>query len=171
MGKYTINDVISYGSHGVCKIMDLTNNVVAGRQRQYYVLKPLHDNKATVFVPVDNPKLLNKFRPLLSRDDIYSLIDRSVTEKPRWHNEDTSSRNDYNGIFEEATLDGMLWMIKILHPKREERKSIGKRLCVTDENLMKKAEKILYGELSYVLNIESHEVWPFITNRLNQITN
>ena len=171
MQEYVINDVISYGTHGVCQITDMTNNIVAGKERRYYVLKPINDPKATVFVPTDSQKLLDKFRQLLSPDEIHSLIDRSATERPHWVNDENTPKDDYQHVFSDNSLDGPLWLIKTLHPKREERKNAGKRLCVTDENFMKKAEKLLYGELSYVLNIEPHEVWAFICNRLGETTN
>ena len=56
------NDTVVYGVHGVCKIDDITKKEFMGSQKEYYVLKPISDSAATLYVPIHNEKLLEKMR-------------------------------------------------------------------------------------------------------------
>ena len=42
----------------------------------------------------------------------------------------------------------------------------GKKLRSSDEQIMQRAEKLLYGEFAWVLGIEPKEVVPFIRQRI-----
>ena len=50
-------------------------------------------------------------------------------------------------------------------PPTEQQKN-GRRLHITDERFMKEAEKMLYEEFAYVLNIRKDQVLPFILNQV-----
>ena len=49
-------------------------------------------------------------------------------------------------------------MIKALYFHKNKRESEGKHLYLSDERFFKEAERILYDEFQYVLNIKKDEV-------------
>ncbi len=57
-------------------------------------------------------------------------------------------------------------MIKALHFHQQEQQKKGRRLHISDERFMKEAEKMLYEEFAYVLNIRKEEVLPFILQQV-----
>ena len=57
-------------------------------------------------------------------------------------------------------------MIKALYFHQREQQKNGRRLHITDERFMKEAEKMLYEEFAYVLNIRKDQVLPFILNQV-----
>ena len=61
---FQVNDVIIYGTQGVCKIADTEEKMVSGKRKTYFVLKPVSDRGATIFVPTDNELVLKKMRRL-----------------------------------------------------------------------------------------------------------
>ena len=74
-GKY---DFVHYGAYGVCQVEDI-RPIRFGPdtpRREYYVLKPISQDGASIFVPADNLKLMSRMRPVLSEEE----IDRRVRE-------------------------------------------------------------------------------------------
>ena len=71
---FQVNDMIVYGAHGVCRIAEIEERDFNGSSIEYYILKPVYDEKATIFVPVLNDRLTAKMRRVLSKDEIEALI-------------------------------------------------------------------------------------------------
>ena len=44
---YQINDMILYGTEGVCKIDSIVTKELAGEAQEYYVLKPVYSEDAS----------------------------------------------------------------------------------------------------------------------------
>ena len=72
---FQVNDVIVYGSAGVCRITAMEEKSISGSRKTYFVLKPIHDPTATIFAPTDNAHVLQKMRRLLPKAEIDRLID------------------------------------------------------------------------------------------------
>ena len=58
-------------------------------------------------------------------------------------------------------------MIRELYIHKKKKKKNGKKMHLSDEQLMKEAERLLYSEFSLVLNIRADEVPKFISSRIN----
>ena len=58
-------------------------------------------------------------------------------------------------------------MIRELYIHKQEQLKNGKKMRLSDEQLMKEAERLLYSEFSLVLNIRADEVPKFISSRIN----
>ncbi|MBR2714935.1 MAG: CarD family transcriptional regulator, partial [Ruminococcus sp.] len=59
---FAVGDTVIYGSVGVCKISDITENKLTGVVRKYYVLKQIDSYESVIYVPVDNEKLTSRMR-------------------------------------------------------------------------------------------------------------
>ena len=81
---FQINDTVMYGVHGLCKIEDITMKEFMGSQKEYYVLKPISDLTATLYVPMHNEKLLAKMRRILSKEEVYQLIETMPQKETIW---------------------------------------------------------------------------------------
>ncbi len=53
MQRFLIGDTVSYGIHGVCLVEDIKTMDFGAAGEMYYVLKPIYDNKSTVYVPCE----------------------------------------------------------------------------------------------------------------------
>jgi hypothetical protein len=62
MQVFQISDVIVYGTQGVCRITEIEEKTIGGVKKSYYVLKPVHDNGATIYAPTNNEAVLKKMR-------------------------------------------------------------------------------------------------------------
>ena len=63
---YHVQDTVLYGQSGVCRIADIAEKDVGGGLRAYYVLQPVFEESATIFVPVGNEALTAKMRRVMS---------------------------------------------------------------------------------------------------------
>ena len=58
---FRVNDVVIYGSQGVCEITGIEERQISGEMIKYYVLKPRNDSGATFYVPTWNEKAWGKY--------------------------------------------------------------------------------------------------------------
>ena len=61
-----VNEYVNYGCQGICKIEDLRFMKFGSVGHDYFVLKPVHQENASIFVPADNQNLLARMRPILA---------------------------------------------------------------------------------------------------------
>lgn len=162
-----VNDVIIYGSQGVCKIVDITEKSMTGAKKKYYVLKPVADQGATIYAPTDNAHVLKKMRRLLSEAEINQLIDSMPAETGIWVKNDNDRKEIYKQILAGGNHVELIKMIKAIYAHKKERETEGKRLHMVDGHFFKDAEQILYNEFQYVLHLNSKdELMQYIVNRL-----
>lgn len=152
---FQINDVIIYGTQGVCKIAGTEEKTVSGKEKSYFVLKPVSDPGATIFAPTDNELVLKKMRRLLTKDEIHKLIDSMPEEDVVW----IGNENERKELFKRILVKGdhleLIRMIKAIYIHKTQREAEGKRLHMSDERFFKDAEQILYDEFRYVLDLGS----------------
>ncbi len=163
-----IGDTVLYGATGVCSVEGMTEREIGKEKKQYFVLKPLAQDKCTVFVPADNEALLKKAKKILSREEIYAVIDSVQPEPDIWEENEIKRREQFGEIIHSGDRKKLMLLIRSLYNRREERRAEGKRLHITDERFMSEAERLLYDEFSAVLGIKQDEVVEFIINRINQ---
>ncbi len=166
---FQVNDVIIYGAQGVCKIIGTEEKSVSGKKRAYFVLKPVSDKGSTIFVPTDNEFVLKKMRRLLTKDEIYKLIDSMPEESALWVQNENERKELYKTILANGDHVELIQMIKAIHAHKVQREAEGKRLHMSDERFFKDAEQILYNEFQYVLNLgNKDELLSFIFARLEK---
>ena len=93
-----INDTILYGSEGVCTVVDIVERDFGGKAMQYYVLKPVYNNSSTIYVPVHNEALTAKMRRILSKEEIYDIIQAMPGEESMWIEDENERKEKYKEI-------------------------------------------------------------------------
>ena len=72
--EYTPNEYVSYGTSGVCQIVSVEQRSFDGEHEEsYYKLRPVGNGNSTYYVPVE--RAADRLRPLLTKEQIYGLID------------------------------------------------------------------------------------------------
>ena len=88
---FQVNDMVLYGTNGVCRVVDIDERDCGGRMVEYYILKPIYASNSTVFVPVNNEKLTSKMRYVLTKEEIDAKI-RAIPEVQEEWMEDERER-------------------------------------------------------------------------------
>lgn len=161
-----IDSTIIYGSNGVCKLIDIREERFSNKKSKYYILKPINNDKSIIYMPADKPELLDKVRQVLSMYEIYELI-KTVPEKETIWIDDEKKRSEcYKTILESGDHEEIIKVIKTLYTHKHELAKSGKRLHISDEKLMQRAENLIYEEFAFVLKIKREEVINLIEKQI-----
>lgn len=160
---YEKGNMVMYGSEGACKITDITEtsfNDKSGLKR-YYVLTPISNQGVKVYVPCDNEALTSKMKKILSYSEIKDILssDKSDCE---WIDDSRMRSRFFKDILNSYDREKIIGLAKLLCRVKAGRTDIPKKLCTSDEELLKKLKKILYSEISLTVDITEDEVVPFI---------
>lgn len=165
---FKVDDIVTYGMNGVCKIVGTEEKNLLGTKKDYLVLKPLSSDKSTYFVPVDNENLMGKMKRLLSEEEIKLLIASVPEGKSLWIDSERERKEYYKKILTDSNHLELMQMINSIYIEKEEREKKGKKLHMSDERFLKDAEKILYDEFQYVLNISGQDLISYIVSRMKK---
>jgi len=165
---FKINDYVFYGATGVCRIADLRLVELGGAGGQEcYVLKPLSDATTSIYVPTSNEEILAHIRLVMSKDQIYDLIDQMPEEGTVWISNERERSKAYYAKINSCDSRNLIQLIKTLYIEKNHH-SKSKRLGTIDSKIMGTAERLLYEEFGFVLGINPKEVLPFIQARIPQ---
>ena len=166
---YKKDDVVTYGSQGVCKVAAITEKNFDGIIHKYYELVPVYDQKSTFFVPVANSSLTGKMHSILSADAVKNLIKSMPGENPSWIEDESVRKSKYKEILESGDRKALIRALKALHTYRAFRFKEGKKIHVCDEHFIKDAERVLYDEFAFVLDIDRDNILDYIASFLGAV--
>jgi CarD family transcriptional regulator len=159
-----IGEKVVYGSYGVMEIVDIREETFMNATQSYYVLLPGGAQAGSMtYIPVNNAQLVAKMKPLLSEEEIYSII-KNLDSIPiaEWIPDNRARSESFKATVEEGDRVKMISMIKLIKKTGERRAAEGKKNFLADESIMQKAEKLLYSELATVFGIDESSVADFI---------
>ena len=159
---YNIDDVVVYGTEGICKITGITEMKFGGEKSEYYILAPVEKEENTVYVPKNNEKELKRMRRILSADEANELIDSLPMEPMTWIPNDRERQMAYKDIILTGKPEEVFRMVSTLYNKQKDQLAIGKKLHASDERFLRDAEKMLFNEIGYALKIKPQEVLSVI---------
>jgi len=159
---FSVNDHIFYSTTGVCRITGIKREKFGNIDEQdYYILQPIY-SKSITYVSTTNETQLAKMRPVMTRDEIYSLINNMPNEENIW----LQNIHDRNDVFSEKLRTGnsneLVKLIKTLFLEGNKKRGKGKTLNINDIKILTTAEKLLHEEIAFVLGIEPDRVLAFI---------
>ncbi len=157
-------EYVAYGSNGMCSIEDIRLMQLSPSvgKTMYYILRPESNPKSTIFVPVDNQKLVSKMRDLMTRDEISNMLRQMGDKALEWENDIRFRTESFHEILNSGVNQNLILMIRCLHRKRRELTEAGKKLPARDASTLKAAEHLVEEEFSHVLNIEGNEVCDYL---------
>ncbi|MBQ0079317.1 MAG: CarD family transcriptional regulator [Eubacterium sp.] len=166
--KYEIGDLVVYGTNGLCTIegVEMMSFGAGLPENPYYVLRPDSNSESTVYVPINNEKLVGKLRKLLTEDEINEAIAYCKDTEFVWDNDRRYRNERFRQILAGGVHRDVLCMIRCIYERKHALAIDGKKLPTTDNNILKQAEKLVNEEFSYVLKITPNEVGEYIKSRL-----
>ena len=160
-----VNEAVMHIPEGVCKVTGIIERDLSSLGvRQYYILVPVYNNGSKIYIPTDNGPA--KMRELLTREEVLELIDSIPECESVWVENDKERMAAFSSIVSRCDHHEMLCLIRTLRNKHAEKLRTGKKFHSADERIYKEAERILFGEFGYVLNLKPSEVGPFIAERI-----
>ncbi len=168
MTTYNKNEYVRYASNGVCLIADklsLETSAESGRQ-EYYLLKPVCSPASTIYVPLNNAELMSRMRYLLTKEDIDGIIASANESDFLWIDDRRTRVEYYNELLKHSKQDQLLRLVSCIYLRKQALAAVGKKLSMSDEGMLKHAEKLVEDEFSFVLGIPASQVSAYIRERL-----
>ncbi len=163
---FSVGETVIYGAQGVCKIKDISCMQFGNEKREYYILNPIYEEKATIYVPADNEKLLSHMRSIITADDIDKLIKSASKDELEWIEDDAKRKEFCEEVIKKGNRKELMLLIEMLYLHWEELKTQKKHFHIADERYLKEAEKLLHDEFAYVLGITRDEVPEYIMSKI-----
>ena len=159
--QLSIGDCIHYGGHGVCRICGRESRQFGTQQRDYFLLRPVGDEKTTLYLPVDARPDRVKLRNVLSASEIFTLVEQERQRPVSWISDCRQRRQACGETLRSGDAGRLMHLVKNMHA-HEESMPDGKFLPMSDQELLQSAETQLYNEFQFVLDIVPEQVLPFI---------
>ena len=163
---YQIGDYVVYGGTGVCQEMAVGTpaSSACDRHRAYYTLRPLASTE-TIYVPVDTHVSI---RPVLTRQEADALILQlpGLPECPVDTKNPQLRSHAYQESFRANDSAELARLLKTIHHKDTDARKAGRQPGKVDTRYRKRAEELLYGELSVALGIPQDSVPQYIHQKL-----
>ncbi len=164
---FSVGDFIIYGSMGVCEVTEITGSIQPGmdKERACYILKPLYQN-CVITTPVETAKVF--MRPVISREEAERLIDMI----PSIHTEAYLTRDlrqledHYKSFIKTHCCKDLIELSMSIYMKKQLFNQQKRKFGAVDEKYMKRAEELLFGELSAVLGIGRDDIPYYIEARV-----
>lgn len=161
-----IGECVHYGAHGVCRVCGRESKTFGGSQREYYALQPTGSESILLYLPVDAEPVKVHLRRLLSRQEILALLTGQETAGS-WITDSKVRREAWNRVLRGGDTAELIGMVRTLHAHSQELPE-GKQLPMSDQEMMQAAERQLYGEFSYVLELPREQVLPMILGEMGK---
>lgn len=158
--------LVVYGSNGVCRVQDVRCESFGLDKKEYYVLNPVHNPLSTIFVPLSNPTLVEKMKPLLTKEQILAMTEPSLSREDLWIEAPTLRKDRFKAVLESGDRQALLNLICTLFRKREQRERQGKKLWNFDNHALDTAQRLLQVEFGLVLGMTQEEAAQFLLERL-----
>lgn len=163
---FNIGEKVLYSVNGVCEITDITEKVFDKTVIRYYVLKPISNNEATLFVPINNQNLVRKMKRLMTCDQLDEVLNSVSVKDIEWNTNEAERKEEFRNIISFGNVSEILVLLKSIWLHRTVQSSKGRKLHISDEMFLREAEKIIKEEISTVIGVEQDAVIPYIKNKI-----
>ena len=163
---YKVDDMVMYGSFGICKVTAIEKRDLTGEEQEYYILKHINSEKNIFYVPTNNDTALSKMHPICSKAEAEELISHMDSEEVIRIDNDILRKEEFSRIIKDADRHEIIRLIKTLYLRRRELAESGKKLRSTDELYLSLAENMLFDEFAYALDIGRDEVAEYIEKHI-----
>ena len=149
-------DFVVNTNNGICEINDIVTMNMSGTNKEYYMLIPITEKTAKVYIPVDLAQ--QRIRSAMTKEEAWALIE-SIPDIDEAYIENEKERElTYKEALNSRNPKKLVGIIKTLYLRRQERAEAGKKNTAIDERYFKLAENHLHSELAFAMQVDKCEV-------------
>lgn len=150
---FNIKEVVFHKKLGLCEIKETT--VINGLD--YYVINSNND-KSKIMIPVKNANIL--IRKVADKTEIERLKEIILSYNVEVIHDFKTRIKYYDELLKTGELEQLAKLIKIIYEQKQE-----SNLSSGDKEILKKAEELLYSEVSFVMKIDEKDVRKYLYNK------
>ena len=159
-GNFVMN-----ATNGICEIEDVVTMNMSGTNKEYFLLVPIAEKSAKVYIPVDVAE--SRIRLVLSEEEAWDIIKSIPKIEEVWVENDKEREKIYKDAIASKEPKQLIGIIKNLYRRKKERMDAGKKCTAVDERYFKIAENQLHAELGFALGEEKQNIKQIIIDHMN----
>lgn len=159
-------DFVVNTNNGICEINDIVTMNMSGTDKEYYLLIPIAEQTAKVYVPID--LATQRIRHAMSKDEALVLIGNIKCIDETYIENEKEREKKYKEVLNSRDPQKLVGIIKTLYLRKQERVEAGKKNTAVDERYFKLAENHLHNELAFALQIDKGKVQEIILHSIQQ---
>lgn len=163
---FQVGERVVYGFYGVCTIANFESKRVDRKNVTYLVLEPADHNGSKYYVPVQNPTAMGKLKPMLSAEQMFTLLGSEQVHTDAWVKEENQRKQLYRELTASADREAIMRMVYTIYRHKDSQSAAGRKCHLCDENFLRDAEKLLVGEISATLNIPAEQSRALLREKL-----
>ncbi len=161
---FQIGDYLVKANTGLCRVEDITPMEQFSKEKLYYLLVPVADERAKIYTPTDSTTVT--LRKALTSEEAWALIRRiSLIEEIAVDNEKQRELK-YKEALKSADPATLVSIIKTMYLRNQERNAQGKKATAMDERYFRLAETLLYSELAFAIGCDKNEMRQVIAENI-----
>ena len=165
--RFEPSDMVMYGGHGICTLVEITEKEFGDAIKCYYVLRPAYSGSSVFYVPIDSETLTAKMHPVKKAEELRAVVRECGIAG--WIEEDRPRQNHLKQLVDNGGTEELVAMYKRLYIRQKELTEIGKKLRAADDRYMHDMEKLLLEEFSASFELQKEDLVPFLFSELELI--
>lgn len=162
MAKYKIGDYVLYGFSGSCQVVEIGPLSFGGPDKIYYSLKPVYDSRSTVYVPLNKENEI--VRKVITKPEAEEVL-KKISQGPS--NDTAFEREGCEEVLKSGDNVEVSRVIRQLRNLRKENRKNHKGLNISEERILRDAERIFFSELATALEMTMEDTLAEFSARLD----
>lgn len=167
-GMFQAGELVVYGAHGVCRIVEQVQRLIDRKMVTYLALEPVGQGDSRFFVPTQNAAAMAKVKHILSRQELETILDSAEVRTDGWVRDENQRKQTYRELISSGDRIGLIRMVRTLYCHKAAQAAAGRKSHQCDENFLHDAEKLLVGEVSVVLNLDTDQARSYLREKLKE---
>ena len=165
---FQVGELVVYGMHGVCRVVSQEERMVDRKRLNYLALEPLGHEDSRFLVPTQNAAAMAKLQPVLSAEELESMITSEDVKTGEWIRDENQRKQTYRELIGSGDRRRIMRMVHTLYRHKAAQTASGKKNHLCDENFLHDAEKLLIGEISIVLHLNTEQARDYVYQKLKE---
>ena len=159
---FEIGQWVMYGIHGVCRVAGTEKQMVNRKRSEFLVLEPMSKAESKFYLPLANPTALAKLKPVLSAEELRTLLNSPEVREDHWIEEESKRKMYYKELIARGDRKDILQTIYALYRYKAAQMEAGKKFHLCDENFLRDAEKLVSTEIALVLEMTMEQARDYL---------
>lgn len=165
---FQVGEKVVYGSHGVCMVVDQEERTIDRKRLTYLALEPVGQDGSRYLVPTHNAAAMAKLRHMLSREELDAMLQSEEIRANNWIKDENQRKQTYRELIGSGDRAKLMQMVHTLYRHKASQAAAGRKVHLCDDNFLRDAEKLLLGEVSIVMGMDTDEAKQYLRSKLKE---
>ncbi|MBQ9438392.1 MAG: CarD family transcriptional regulator [Lachnospiraceae bacterium] len=163
---YEVGEFVVHEGSGVCKIEEISEMALSGRgsEKIYYVMTPYYEKGSRVVTPVESTNV--RMRPVMTKGEVETLISEMPEVEEIIEDNDKQRLLKYKEAIQAFEPVELVRIIKTVYKGKKRRLDAGKKILMGDERYTQIAQKKLYEEIAFAMEMDVKDVEGMINEKI-----